>query len=134
MDSILDNSRKLINEHTHLLNLGRRVKSQYLLTYPQDKIDFFDSDYDHLYDIYKTNWEWGKEWGNAADGLEDLVKTMEKNNHLAQIRLTSFSSKIYEILLFSDPDYTIFLGLLIFPPLEELYRRNEESLHGKNYW
>jgi len=114
MENILEKSRLLVKENLHTFKLGRKVKSHHFLEYQDDTFDFFDSDFEHLYDIYKIRWEWNNEWGNYIDGLGELVQKMEQNKDLPQIRLTSFRSKAFDYLLFSNPDYTIFLGFLIF--------------------
>lgn len=118
METLLEKSRQLVKGHTHLLNIGRRFKMRYWTENDDYEINFFDSSFDHLYDIYETRLMTNKDWGNYTDGLEELVRTMEQNRHLPEIRLTSFSSKKDYLMLFSDPEYSVFLGFLIFDSIQ----------------
>lgn len=128
---ILEKSRQLIQAHFEELNLGRKLKANYLLTQPQDAIDFFDSSFEHISDIYQVRLETNKMFGNYTDGLEELMQKIAENKTLPEIRVTNLDSKIYHALLFSNPDYSIFLGLLVFPPLEELYEQSRKRLQPK---
>ncbi|GEM_PF-6367674 len=114
MKEIFIPTRQLVETHWETINLERQINLKNWLSVNNYEIDFFDSDFEHLYDIYKIRQEGIQERGQFIDGLAELVSEMENHPNLAQIRLTSFQSEQDEILLFSDPDYTIFLGILVF--------------------
>jgi len=132
MEKILEKSRQLIQDNFEKLNLGRKLKAKYLLTQPQHKVHFFDMEFEQLYDTYQTRLEINRDFGNYTDGMDELVQKMSENQKLTQIRTTSLDSKIYHALLLSDVDYSIFLGLLVFPPLEELYEQSRKVLQPSN--
>jgi len=113
MENILEKSRLLVKQNFDLFDNNKHSKLSHWATSDHD-IYFFDSDFEHLYDIYELRWRGNSERGIYIDGLGELVQKMEQNKDLPQIRLTSFRSKAFDYLLFSNPDYTIFLGFLIF--------------------